>query len=317
MPFSDNLYSIVDDESDTELTGRVDHQIQPMADGPRDQPTTWSEADDEVLSPTDGYFHAGSTSGSSATPALPASSNVPSVPNVWVRDPTLEPGNTAESKAQEARREAMAGDAALSSSEARHPTPLASVYDDAAYTYPSSHQRSGSTFSRAAPSTAAYAPSTTASYTTYAPQQRAYDHHSPLYFGESPPAYTPSTNTSTASPTAAQSRTSFSTNYNTFLQPSMGREETQPLMGSNPQSMDGPNDEFAHGVTTWRERVRRRLPSFDWRSRKAILLCLLLLAITFGLFVSTSSSGGNKVRGLSLLVYNVNPGEWWPCLSPS
>jgi hypothetical protein len=151
MPFSDNMYSMVEDD---------ESEVEPIegyyADARRDQPAgststppgsdlvlgrhgarngadeeniydAEDEDDDEevqsnydhLLSPTDGYFRGSAADPSSATAGLesagnPLSSNVPYVPNVLVVDPSLEPGSTADSKAREADRERLANSRASS-----------------------------------------------------------------------------------------------------------------------------------------------------------------------------------------------------------
>lgn len=112
---------------------RVDQQQEQQQQQQQPQPD-----EDVILSPSDGYFgRSGPTSvapefndypshpytppyahgrqetsalghvdaGTSWPNSLPASSQVPHVPNVWVSDPSLEQGSTAESKAREAREE--------------------------------------------------------------------------------------------------------------------------------------------------------------------------------------------------------------------
>lgn len=97
---------------------------------------TSTAIDDDVFSPTDGYFSEARETGNTTTslgtshwqtpsynppPSLTAghfaaaSPNIrqqaresPHVPNIWVQDPSLQPGSTAESKAREADQERQA-----------------------------------------------------------------------------------------------------------------------------------------------------------------------------------------------------------------
>ncbi|KAH8883810.1 hypothetical protein GQ53DRAFT_846628 [Thozetella sp. PMI_491] len=138
MPYSDNLYSIVDDDSDAEIEHPLYHTQQQghSLAGQAETPQPWrlhggevpgadrdahmdhylvedeeTGADEDVLSPTDGYFHGNSSS------TLPTSSNVPHVPNVWVHDPSLQE-STADSKAREAHQEALASRRLLNTTSA-------------------------------------------------------------------------------------------------------------------------------------------------------------------------------------------------------
>jgi len=289
MPFSDNLYSMVDDDSDTEPIGRPEEQ--PENDEHWDQSVTGDGADYEAFSPTDGYFHSASTA--------PASSNVPHVPNVWVRDPSLEQGSAADSKAREAHREALGNDHhPLNSPGVSRLQPSTSSGDDhSTYSYPyqPAHRGSTSNSSRAThyqPSVAAYTPSTTASYTSDAPRRQGPNQRSPFLPQDAPPAYTPSP---TTSPTSSPSQTTRPRNYQTFLQPNMGREEAQGLLAHNPESMGSPDDELRGIMPAWSERARRRHPYLNGRNCRVMLLGLALLAITIGFLVSSITSVRNEV----------------------
>lgn len=316
MPYSDNLYSMVDDDQDSEPIGLQDPRFeeQPETDGHWDQTGTGEDPDFEAFSPTDGYFHSASTT-------APVSSNVPHVPNIWVRDPSLEQGSTADSKAREAHRETLTNNPHLNSptgSSRQHPlhhhrpapssSSLAEDGASAYYTYYQPSHHSSSSSSGAAhyqPSGAAYTPSTTTvSYTSSGPrQQLGRDHQSshPLFPQDAPPAYTPSP---TTSPTSTPAQNSWPRNYQTFLQPSsnnnnMGREESQGLLANennNPESMGAPDDEYQGFIPAWRERVRRRHPFLNGRPCKMLLLGLGLLAITLGFVVSSVTSVRDEVR---------------------
>ncbi len=133
MPYSDNLYSALDDDSDFEPIGESTSQeghhrglagVTPgtsswwdanaaaAGSGDRDafgddesgEPGDAVDVEDpHALSPTDGYFGT-ATRTSAAAPVRPASSNVPHVPNVMVEDPSLQ-RSAAEGKAREAEQE--------------------------------------------------------------------------------------------------------------------------------------------------------------------------------------------------------------------
>lgn len=72
-PYSDNLYSAEDSDSDTEQ---------------------------DVLSPADGYFHASSTGDDASSSHYPSISSVPFVPNVLVQDPSLPQDKAREAEAE-------------------------------------------------------------------------------------------------------------------------------------------------------------------------------------------------------------------------
>jgi len=121
MPYSDNLYSMMDDDEEDELTqqpqwesngqygdAQTRHEIPAAGPGGRDVNGEDDEEDDaDVLSPSDGYFNNRSDvlSDAPAAAAATTSFSVPRVPNVLVQDPSLPPGSTAESKAREAEEE--------------------------------------------------------------------------------------------------------------------------------------------------------------------------------------------------------------------
>ncbi|KAJ4306822.1 hypothetical protein N0V88_000193 [Collariella sp. IMI 366227] len=124
--YSDNLYSALDDESDYDepigesstqheahhqgpggVNSRLDTSHDTFADPSADNHASGSGVVDDcedphLFSPTDGYF--GTASGTSTGTVVPASSNVPFVPNVLVEDPSLQ-RTAAEGKAREAEEE--------------------------------------------------------------------------------------------------------------------------------------------------------------------------------------------------------------------
>ncbi|SPQ20337.1 75e0e052-2973-41ec-983c-35fac2ee2d5d [Thermothielavioides terrestris] len=122
MPYSDNLYSALDDEFDDEPIGEPSSQrgehgpgltaarhagldtLHAFADTYADPGELVDTEDPHALSPTDGYF--GSAPDTPSGTGVPASAQVPHVPNVLVEDPSLQ-RNTAESKAREAEQERL------------------------------------------------------------------------------------------------------------------------------------------------------------------------------------------------------------------
>jgi hypothetical protein len=318
MPYSDNLYSMVDeDDSDVEpvidyggyLVGREvpGRQATQTSEATRLAQGQEEEEDEDhparVPSPVNSF--ATSTGGETRT-----SSNNPRIPNVMVRDPTLEPGTTAESKAQEARQERLANEGAaqddptvdaplrvtspIRSSSARRPVSTASSRSTSTADYE--------------PSTAAYHPSasrsaSSSSYTSHAPRN-IYTQRSSLLPTEAPPAYTPSPTTTDSSPSSPlTSSQGFSNNYQTFQSAIMGRPgETQRLL-AGPQSMGGPAyDEGMLATPTWQDRVRRRGLG---RGCSVASIALLLILATAGLLGATIKSGTHQVR----LAHST---QWWP-----
>lgn len=288
------------DEDDSDVEPVADHGVQEepqrhhVLESAETSEGQWQEEDPEhVLSPVDGYFTGTGTSG--------GSSNVPKVPNVMVRDPTLEPGTTAESKAREARQERSANDDTLDSSSVVDDTPqrVTSPQSSSAYQpTPSITSRSTPYYQ---PSTATHYSShsrsttTSPSYTSYAPRRSIYTQRSPLLPTEAPPAYTPSPTTSNTSPTSpTTSSPDFSRNYQTFHQ-TMGRPAEAERLLAEPESMGNPpDDEFAHASPTWRDRVRRRVPSLNWKNCRVVSAVLVLLLVTAG-FLTMIISGTQEV----------------------
>ncbi|KAK7740377.1 hypothetical protein SLS63_001580 [Diaporthe eres] len=295
--------------------------------------------EEQVLSPTDGYFgRSGDSPSSDYDPAYPignnynnpdshplspshqsssvdvhatpssqypaaASSQVPHVPNVWVNDPSLEQGSTAESKAREAQEERE-----LNRRRAGrpHPSNFASLPhaagDGGSSIFPSLNT------STTAPSTTfgpgqsryafgpglSYAPSSqryTPSSSSAAPSRShrsgtIYSERSSL-FSEAPPAYTPSPTSTTAT----------SSNYQTIQPSNMGRiseSESRGLLASHeyqsvPQDMGGQaDDDYTYTRTgNWRDRVRSRVSSLNGRTCKLVALGVILLFVTIGFLVSS------------------------------
>lgn len=288
--------------------------------------------EEQVLSPTDGYFgRSGDSSTSEYDPAYPtdnnldnldnhplspsrsqgsahanpssryseaASSQIPHVPDVWVNDPSLEQGSTAESKAREAREERE-----LSRRRAGRPYPsnfasLPHSGDGGSSTFPSLNPNpsitSGPGQSRyaygpglsSAPYSQRYTPSASAAPSRSHRSGTIYSERSSL-FSDAPPAYTPS-------PT---SPTTTSSNYQTFQPSNMGRiseSESRGLLASHeyqtvPQDMGGQADDDYTFTRTgnWRDRVRSRVSKLNGRTCKLVALGVVLLFVTIGFLVSS------------------------------
>jgi len=326
MPYSDNLYSIDSDDEYPDVEPLVEHSAYHISSQQQEEQTLASsgtgpqeevdEDPDHALSPADGNFPSTHTHVTGArTPGT--SSHVPHVPNILVRDPSLEQGSTAESKAREARQEREAAAAAAASDNGlvgsvvnNSSTITGEVSSSPRATSPTSssaYHPTPSTSSRAThyqPSTAgaysSYAPSTTSHNTSHTPRRSSYNPTLPLLPREAPPAYTPSPtttsgytgSTSPTSPTASsQGHSEFSRNYRTFSQSSMGRAEEARGLLAEPESMGGPSDDDLGNVTpTWRDRVRRRVPYLNWRNCRYAAVCLVLLILTVGFLINGINS---------------------------
>ena len=308
MPYSDNLYSMVDDDSDIEPIGEpsnqhglgVISQHSPLdtydaTDAHAGHDTVDSGEgvdveDPQLLSPTDGYF--GTATDIPSEPRVPTSSNVPYVPNVLVEDPSLQ-RNSAEGKAQEAEQERLRNGQGFSNSDdgytAAYPshTTAASRNGSTSAYVPSPTQQSIGSVSQSvaatyySPSSSTHIPSaaTPTSYTTYGTRNTAYHaEHLPFLPREAPPAYTPSPTTP-----------SHSRNYSTFSQSTgtvndMGRpEETQGLLPRQPESMRDPDpDGLDKPQTGWRGRMRSIGRYRNWGIPRTVLVALLLVLTAVG-----------------------------------
>ncbi|KAL2160129.1 hypothetical protein VTH06DRAFT_1784 [Thermothelomyces fergusii] len=319
MPYSDNLYSSLDDEEEriepaggtltrdgtrafddvTLEHGRPDTNTTNAAAASVDYDAgaTIDEEDPHVFSPTDGYF--GTAPGGSSGPL---SANVPLVPNILVEDPSLQ-RNDADGKTAEAARERRRngrdapgsddGDAPTSASRAPAPSHDGVSSTNAVTPAPTSH--SGATYYASSSSNRFPGVATPVSYTTF-PTRRvsAYpgEHFAPIP-DEAPPAYSPSP---PAPPNTTQQPFE---GYRTFAQTrdaaivnNMGRpEETRGLLARQPESM---RDHNAHGIeelsSTWRTCMRRAKEHATWKGCKMVLLALVLFAVSAG-FLSSIITG--------------------------
>jgi hypothetical protein len=355
-PYSDNLYSGLehsDVEEHTPEHGQgYGSGLATVGDG--DEYHHDQHDDDEVLSPTDGYFGrsgSGPSATSSAYPGDPYSpssqdqdarihaggggggtsplssgyavaaafsSQVPHVPDVWVSDPTIEQGSTAESKAREAQEERelnsrRRGGQVDSNPSGRTPASHAGAGGGSSTSSPShpSSQSSASSgsghprygygpgLSSAGPYAQRYTPpSSTALLSRPQRSGTTYSERSSL-FSEAPPAYTPSP----TSPTSVVSN-----NYQTFSPSSMGRvtsdPESQGLLAGHRQYrslQDMGGDPSGDGYSTvsragaWRDRARSCVPHFTGRTCRMIVLGLVLFFVAVGFLVSSFVSVEDEV----------------------
>lgn len=290
-PYSDNLYSDPD----------------PVRDGANANEDTEADA----LSPSDGYFHASSPQDES--PLSPTShrrrqsGNVPFVPNVIVEDPTLQQAQGSSDKAREAEQERLinssGGADPTSPTTQSHSSPTTSHYPSVTH-YSHNPLRSPT----AASSTVSYTPAPSSSgrntaspshhhrrsvdedHVTYHPSQSQHPSSSATSYpaahtsgtvqnasgpNDAPPAYTPTSPTSTGYqtfPSAAPSNTD-----------NMGvPEENQSLLPRQPQSMSG--NPQGTPPPMW-QRLKEAPRSSKFRSRlKTVLGILVIFSILFALF---------------------------------
>ncbi|AEO71301.1 uncharacterized protein THITE_2123500 [Thermothielavioides terrestris NRRL 8126] len=332
MPYSDNLYSALDDEFDDEPIGEYSSQrgehgpgltaarhagldthhafADTYADpGAADPGELVDTEDPHALSPTDGYF--GSAPDTPSGAGVPASAQVPHVPNVLVEDPSLQ-RNTAESKAREAEQERLRSERRSSDTvdggmSAHPPNTTASASRNGAAatrgltpapSVASDSQSAGTTYY--SPSSASYVrhAATPSSYTTYSTRTSVYHgERFPFLPREAPPAYTPSPTSPPGSHTVDIPR-----NYSTFSQTgdatvNMGRpEETQALLARQPESMrdhpGGSDEEYA----TWGSRLRSARQHVNRGNCKIAFVALLLFLVTAG-FLSSLLTGSRDQTG--------------------
>jgi len=314
-PYSDNLYSAWD-ESDVEPIEDGPNQPEPHGPGTHFQRSRQGHVEpgypghgvfgtggvlgpghdtrdedndtDDVLSPTDGYFHTRQSPTTTwqspyTTPVTATSSNVPHIPNIWVEDPSLAQSSTADSKAREADQERLANRRQPHPFQPRYPSGSSST---AAETQPGPREVRDA-YHQASSSTITPYPYTAASYTPYAPQRTTYDEQ--FLPREAPPAYTPSPTSSSVSPSSPRNYNTFSSDTRTTAAMG-GREETQGLLANEPQSMGSPEDGIDDSNFPWRDRLRSRLRHRSGRHLKLILVALLLAILTVG-FVTAAVKG--------------------------
>jgi hypothetical protein len=314
MPYSDNMYSTLDEE-DFEPIGETATQdgyqgssrasqdawlntTNTTAAGTHADHHAGDGEDPHLFSPTDGYF--GTATGSSLETVVPVSSQVPHVPNVLVDDPSLQRSGS-EGKAKEAEQERLdnaQGDSSLDDGyTAVYPSQAAAASRNGGSTGYTTTPTRQSTAPRSQ-STATYytPPSSTrishvaspSSYTTYSARRSVHlgEHH-PFPPSEAPPAYTPS-------PTSPSNTQRFG-DYRTFSQArdatvNMGRpEETQGLL-AHPESMrDHNSDGLDEENADWRGRMGRARRHVNWGCCKIVLIALVLLFLTSGFLTGVVS----------------------------
>ncbi|OAQ92004.1 hypothetical protein VFPFJ_03744 [Purpureocillium lilacinum] len=290
-----------------------------------------SDDERDALSPTDGYFHASASSDAASSSAFGqqpdqhrrTSSNVPSVPNVLVEDPTLrDQGAKAREAEQERQINNAAGQQTTSSSPyppqlsstssphtSHHPTPSASAASppqgptspaaNPSPSFVSSHHHRRSVEEDEPVQFPGdrtrlpylHTPSHTSTHAT-APSQP--HHHSQL---DAPPAYSPSPSSPPSSqPQGYQTFASLSENARTGNDNSnMGvPEEHQALLPRHPESMGGSPNGPSH--PRW-QRLKDSMSSPNLRPKlKTILGVLVIFSIIFAIFggIHISSSSSHK-----------------------
>ncbi|KAL2195920.1 hypothetical protein P885DRAFT_70063 [Corynascus similis CBS 632.67] len=327
MPYSDNLYSTLEEETDIDPFSDISalnaaqgqdvaSQHDQLGTGITAAPTTAAEDidhnadgdDDEdphLFSPTDGYF--GMAAGTSSGVVVPASSNVPHVPNVLVEDPSLQRSG-AEGKAAEAARERLRSDQEVANPEDGHASNYAhhsaalsrNGASSAGAVTPTLSLNSGDTYDAPSSSSRIHRGATPSSYTTYSTRVSAYHgEHFPFLPREAPPAYSPSP--------PAPSNTQRFEGYSTFTQTreqtrdatiNMGRlEETQGLLAHQPESMrDYHSDGAEEASPTWWGRMRSAREHASWRNCRLVLIGLALLVLTAG-FLASIVTGTREPTG--------------------
>ncbi|KAK4204791.1 hypothetical protein QBC40DRAFT_261402 [Triangularia verruculosa] len=323
MPYSDNLYSAMDDDSDFEPIDDIPSQqgrelsqtaYRAPQSGHDDRcgharasthdHDNEDEVDADAFSPVDGYFGS-SNDTSSDTSAVATLSNVPHVPNIWVQDPSLDQSSTAASKAREAELERQGNRQPFTSSSPDYSADISvdglttSRYISSTYTgssrvqqYNGSNSTPAAHISSSSPPSSLAGPSASSlrSYTPYPYRATYHSGSSRLVPQDAPPAYTPSPR----SPQISQVGPDGSRNYSTFSPPadSMGRrEESQGLLGREPESMRDAGSDSSDGATSpWSERITRRVSSFDRSFCKLAFIVIGLVLLSTGFLASLINS---------------------------
>ena len=269
-PYSDNLYSALDDSDDEQH---------------------------DALSPADGYFHASSSSdaasSSQAPPQhYPSYPNVPSVPNVLVEDPTLREQD-ASAKAREADEERTLNSTIRSTQQGSSP---ATAQPRSPSHLPSHHHRRSVEDDHQ---------SSSSSSSAAAPQLDTRPPFHPIP-SDAPPAYSPRSPTSPTSP-PSNTGTGYQTfPPSTSTAPratTMGvPEEQQRLLPREPESMGHAPRGQRGGL--WWQRFKDQWSSGDGRKKirtvlGVLLLLSILVVILSGSFVEPShgKNGGNGGNG--------------------
>jgi hypothetical protein len=285
----------------------------------------------DVLSPSDGYFRASDAASESTwqsppgNAAPPQSSNVPSVPNVWVADPSLEQESASAGKAREAAQERLA-----LRSTTNDNTTTSSVSHGG--NLPPSTPRSVRQASQGLASPTVTTSSASASRrfsSSYGARRGVFEEQTPLVPNEAPPAYTPSEPHSVTSPTLLTSPTSptiprsptspisassvhsprlpsihsrsHSRNYSTFSDPEMGHDESQRLLAREPESMadERHRTEQESIIPAWQQPGRRAVIGWP-RNCSMFIVGFVLLLTTAGLLASMVRTISRGVCKLNL-----------------
>ncbi|CAM1509337.1 Fc.00g030760.m01.CDS01 [Cosmosporella sp. VM-42] len=226
-----------------------------------------ADSDDEpdALSPTDGYFHASSTSDAASSSHHRHTSSVPIVPNVLVEDPSLP-----ENKAREAEAERLNNEASQEGGWRQSQQPV--------HSHRRSVEEDHENLRLDRPASAA--PSVPGLQTPLFQRQV-----------DAPPAYTPSPTTS------SQGYQTFTTSSSTMGLP----EEQQRLIPRGPESMGGPAPELApspsylHRVKGYFHETKHYIVHVNLRSRlKRVLGALVIFSIICALIGSLAFESNHK-----------------------
>ncbi|OTA88084.1 hypothetical protein M434DRAFT_399155 [Hypoxylon sp. CO27-5] len=248
MPYSDNLYSSLGGDSESDGNSYVDQ-----------------------LSPSDGYFASSSSS----------SHVVPNVPNILVPDPTLQQTSHSDAESNKTRE---VDEERFSSNTQRvedyyynyhHPIGSGNSQEPdqpdqraTSSTTPRQPQYNPTLAHTYSPSSASRTP-----FRSYPTRGRT-----PSVYSDAPPAYSPSP----TSPFPHTSQQAQSRNYNTFNS-TMGVADTiegERLLGRDPESIGQPEDMEVGRTPHWTRRVRRRLPT--WLNCRILVLGLIVLVVSIG-----------------------------------
>jgi hypothetical protein len=288
-PYSDDLYSSYAADAEAEAEAGVSAGAGAHANAAANADAMPDSNDlDEALSPSDGYFHASSSSDVVPSPHASHSAhpNVPFVPNVLVEDPSLRQAQAGEAKAREAAEEQRLS---ISTRHSEHRSPSAYVAEDA----PLSPQTPSVRY-----------PNLSHRFHSQSLEDEAHtstelDHHHTHHGGlssesvnagptanqfpsDAPPAYSPRspTSPSSSSPLASQQSTSYQTFSPQHTTPitTMGvPSEQQALLPREPQSMGSPSSD--RPPSRW-QRVKDAVRRRSWRKiLKNVLFGLIIISI--------------------------------------
>ncbi|KAI0843747.1 hypothetical protein F5Y06DRAFT_10313 [Hypoxylon sp. FL0890] len=253
MPYSDNLYSNLGGDSESDGEGYADQ-----------------------LSPSDGYFASSSSS----------SHVVPNVPNILVPDPTLQQTSRSDAESKKARE---ADEERFSSNTQR----AEDYYYNHYHPIGSGNSREPDLLEQRAtrsttPRQRQYNPTFAHTYSSSSISRTPFRPYptrgrTPSVYSDAPPAYSPSP----ISPFPQTSQQTQSRHYNTFSS-NMGVTDTiegERLLGPDPESIGQPEDVGAGRTQHWIRRVRRRLPT--WLNCRILVLGLIILIVSIGFLVGS------------------------------